>query len=296
MIPVTVVKPVELSGAADSKDMIALHFRSVGEADEFGSDIALAKPLILCVHGNSQNAATFDPIMTLLGKTYTVVVLELPGHGHSDASSKPENVYSIPGYAKLVQSLLSGLPEQPIYLLGHSLGGHVVLEAAATLESVKAVVIFGAPPTNTTTLSEAFLPVSSMGAMFSETMPSEVRKNAASELLLGVPDHWQSQVLDNYDQTDPNARVQLGKSIQEGQFSDERALLQTMSTPVLCLHGSADPIVSSDYLHNVFKEAPPHHQLTVLQNVGHWPQLEQPELLCTSIQGFLSDNYAVGYS
>ncbi len=65
--------------------------------------------------------------MPELMKTYTVVILDLPGHGQSGVFGA---VHSMEFMAEAIQQLLSELKFESFILVGHSMGGYVALAYA----------------------------------------------------------------------------------------------------------------------------------------------------------------------
>ena len=85
--------------------------------------------LLLLIHGIGDNAGNlWDELLPVLAQKYHVVVPDLPGFGRSD---KDNHLYSPAAYAEFLDGLIKGLPEKPVILVGHSLGGAVALMYAA---------------------------------------------------------------------------------------------------------------------------------------------------------------------
>jgi pimeloyl-ACP methyl ester carboxylesterase len=84
-------------------------------------------PEMTLVHGGAQNAHTFDTVALALQRP--LLALDLPGHGHSDAS--PYGSSAITGHARDVASALEQLVPGPHALVGMSLGGLVSLVVAS---------------------------------------------------------------------------------------------------------------------------------------------------------------------
>ncbi len=86
-----------------------------------------ATPQMTLVHGGAQNAHTFDTVALALQRP--LLALDLPGHGHSDAS--PFGSSAILSHARDVASALEQLNPGPHALVGMSLGGLVSLVVAS---------------------------------------------------------------------------------------------------------------------------------------------------------------------
>ena len=98
------------------------------------------RPRVLALHGWRRTSADFDKVLAGLGAG--AIALDLPGFG---ASPEPTSAWGTEDYAKAVSAVL-GEFDLPVVVLGHSLGGRVAVRlAAAQPQSVKALVLTGAP-------------------------------------------------------------------------------------------------------------------------------------------------------
>ena len=86
---------------------------------------------ILLIHGRLVDAGTFaHQLGGDFGQNHRVVAFDLPGHGSSPPAVNPEAVYSAPGFANIVVKLVDQLNLHRSVIVGWSLGGGIVLEAA----------------------------------------------------------------------------------------------------------------------------------------------------------------------
>jgi len=81
------------------------------------------EPELVLVHGGAQNAHTFDTVALALERP--LVAIDLPGHGHSDAS--PFGASAVRSHADDLARVLEQLIAGPRPLVGMSLGGLVSL-------------------------------------------------------------------------------------------------------------------------------------------------------------------------
>src|SRR5262249_15521272 len=88
---------------------------------------------ILLIHGNSSSSRIWQKqLQGPLGSKYRVIAIDLPGHGASSPPPNPEQDYSGPGYAALIAGVARELDLKGAIVVGWSLGGHAVLNAAAS--------------------------------------------------------------------------------------------------------------------------------------------------------------------
>ncbi len=93
-------------------------------------DLAGSGPALVMVHGASQDSLSWQYVLDHFAPFYTVYALDLPGHGKSGMplggphTATPQNAHY------LLQFLDAAGIQDPV-LMGHSMGGGVVAQAAA---------------------------------------------------------------------------------------------------------------------------------------------------------------------
>jgi pimeloyl-ACP methyl ester carboxylesterase len=101
-------------------------------------------PPFVFVHGWTCNHTHFAPLTEHFATRHRVVAVDLRGHGSSD---KPEQTYTVQGFADDVAWLCRELHIERPVLVGHSMGGTVVLDLAARYPDLpRAVVMLDAAP------------------------------------------------------------------------------------------------------------------------------------------------------
>jgi pimeloyl-ACP methyl ester carboxylesterase len=245
---------------------------------------------VIFVHGNSSSAKTWRPLMADdFGRRFRCIALDLPGHGQSEPARDPAD-YSLPGYAAVLTGLVHELGVAHPVIVGWSLGGQIVIEAAPQLPNAGGFVIFGAPPvTSPEQMAEAFLPNPAMGALFRENISASEAKLAADSFLAPGSSLDTDEFVSDILATDGAARTGLGVSAGAGRFADEIAVVSALRQPLAIVQGADEQLVSLDYLRTLTIPALWRGKIQMLAGVGHAPHQEAPRQFAALLSEFISD-------
>ncbi|WP_445489318.1 2-succinyl-6-hydroxy-2,4-cyclohexadiene-1-carboxylate synthase [Niallia sp. 03133] len=83
-------------------------------------------PPLLLLHGFTGDSSTWHPLIPLWKKNFQLVMVDLIGHGQTDAPIK-EHYYNIQTASKHLYEILKVLQIDTAYLLGYSMGGRLAL-------------------------------------------------------------------------------------------------------------------------------------------------------------------------
>lgn len=102
--------------------------------------VAGSGPALVLVHGFGGSTTAWEKLTTLLTPQYTVYALDLLGFGLSD---KPVDAsYALPAQADIVCALINTLGLEETVLIGHSMGGVIVADAATKMsDRIKGVIM-----------------------------------------------------------------------------------------------------------------------------------------------------------
>ena len=104
-----------------SEDEVPIRYRVMGSGE----------PALIFIHGWSSDSTYWDAQLDFFSKRYTVVTLDLAGHGDS-GTARAE--WTMPAFGADVVSVAQQIPNKRLILVGHSMGGPVALEAARRLK------------------------------------------------------------------------------------------------------------------------------------------------------------------
>ena len=103
-----------------SKDGVSIHYDSTGTGE----------PALVLVHCWSCDRHLWDAVVPRLARDRRVVTLDLAGHG---ASGRDRKDWTMPAFGEDVRAVVDALGLRKVILVGHSMGGPVILEAARLL-------------------------------------------------------------------------------------------------------------------------------------------------------------------
>lgn len=217
-------------------------------------------PPVVLIHGAGGTADKWAPqVAGLAAGGCCVLAPDLPGHGGSDGPAAS----SITTYAELLGEWLSALGLCSAGLVGHSMGGAIVQEfalqgqPAAWLGLVGTGARLRVHPDTFARLGDTEVPSEYLAAAFG------VRPDP--DLLAAESETWQT--------TDPAVRI---ADFEACDTFDAIGRLSSLHAPTLIVVGREDrmtPVKYAKFLADEINNA----RLVVIDNAGHYVQLEQPE-------------------
>jgi pimeloyl-ACP methyl ester carboxylesterase len=105
-------------------------------------DRGAGEPIIVFVHGWTCDRSVFAPQAEHFSKRHRVVSVDLRGHGESD---KPFEPYPIETYADDIAYLIDQRGLGKVVAIGHSLGGNIVMQLAASHPHCVAAIVMVEP-------------------------------------------------------------------------------------------------------------------------------------------------------
>jgi pimeloyl-ACP methyl ester carboxylesterase len=202
----------------------------------------------------------------MLAARYTVVVLNLAGHG---ASGRNRTAWTLDSYAQDVATVARLLPERPVVLVGHGMGAVVALDAAPRIGSrllgiiaVDALQSIGSPPLSRTAIDAQLAP---LRANFVEAMreqaPRLFQADADPRLVARVA----------YDMSLGSPQMAIPSKEALLAWNPDMSLTQ-LSVPVLAINSD---LVPTDVAR--IRRYLPGFAADVLPHTGHFLMMEVPQ-------------------
>jgi pimeloyl-ACP methyl ester carboxylesterase len=242
---------------------------------------------ILLVHGNSSSSRIWQKqLQGSLGAKYRLIAIDLPGHGASSPAPDPEQGYSGSGYAAIIAAIARELTLKDAVIVGWSLGGHAVLNAAGAIPTAAGLMIFGTPPIGKG--ADAFAGFKGLSATAFTPSPSdaEIEEWLKSAFAPGyaIPPFAAT----DFRNTDGNARGYLGASAQAGRLADEVEIVRNLKIPLAIVQGGEEQIVDLGYLQRLSAPTLWRGKVQVIDGAGHATQWEKAEAFSALLDEFAS--------
>lgn len=273
----------------------ALH--RFGDLDLFYRQGGRGEPLV-CIHGFPTSSHDFAPMWDRLTAELEVVAHDLIGLGWS---AKPRRPLSVALQADALESLLAALGIRRAHLLAHDLGDTVAQELLARQQDGVSQVTWrsvtllngGLFPETHRPLRVQELLLSPVGPVIARAIPR--RRFDASMTAIFGPDTPPSRAfLDDawFLLTRDGGRAMLPRLIRymvERRERRERwvGALTAGAAPIRLIVGALDP-VSGRHMAERYRELVPEPDVVLLDRLGHYPHVEQPQAVLAPLLAHLS--------
>ncbi|QXH48932.1 alpha/beta hydrolase [Pseudomonas xanthosomatis] len=243
---------------------------------------------MILAHGFGCDQTMWKLLVPHLSKRYRVLTYDLTGAGQSDLNAYDHGRHaSLWGHATDLNEIIDEYATGPVILIGHSVSAMICALATVQLpDRVAALVMIGGSPCyqNSGDYNGGF----SLGDV--QSMLATIDDNylgwagTMAPVLMGAPGKpgLQEELLENFSRTNAHIARHFARVIF---LSDHRQDIVGLSVPTLILQCPGDVVVPmevGEYLHRVLPES----QLSIIDNIGHYPQLSAPDACYAAMEAF----------
>ena len=248
-------------------------------------EVSGSGPPLVLLHGWAMHGGVFAPLVARLGRSRTMYVVDLPGHGYSADSDVPLALEAC------VNAIAGQVPAGAPWC-GWSLGGLVALHAAATRPgAVPALAMLCASPRFVRGEDWKSGVSGEIFRDFAEGLRSDYRATLDRFIALEAfgSEHARDEIRglrdDLFARGEPAAAV-LADGLALLEATDLRAVLPRLQVPSLWLAGRRDRLVDPRAMRAAAERAPG-AAFDVVEHAGHAPFLTHADAVASRLLGFL---------
>jgi len=252
-------------------------------------------PTVVAVHGIPESSVAWRDVAAALGDSARMVIPDLPGFGRSD---KPAGYdYSLDRQSQLLEAVLERVvPEEPIHLAVHDIGGPVgLMWAIRNPDRLASLLIL-----NTTLFLELFRPprvaliaqvpiVGPRAVAATLSRESDFKRIILRPSARPIDPATLDALYEPYRQSDACRAAALTWSTFKrgfGFFVRARKALPQITAPTTVLFGARDPHCTPASA-RAFASRIPNAHVRLLEDVGHFTPTEAPTEVADELKSLL---------
>ena len=255
----TVYAQVDWPRVAHSKDGTPISYEVYGKGE----------PTLVFVHGWSCDARYWRAQLSHFLKKHRVVVLDLAGHGHSGSS---RGKYSMKAFGEDVQAVTEGTGSKGIILIGHSMGGSVIAEAARLMPD-RVVGLIGIDTLENIEYPLTREELAQMTAPLEKDFPAGSRQFVAGMISPQTDPQLREWILADMSAAPPAVALSAMKEMMGQYITGEAArIFDQVRVPVVTVNGDMWPVnYEANRRHMASFEA------IVLKGADHFLMMNRPK-------------------
>ncbi len=247
-------------------------------------------PLVIMLHGYYGDRNNWNRVAHQLQNKYHLIIPDLPGHGDSDPH--PEDNYTFPEFASIMNKFVNALNLPPFHIAGHSMGGGVAIQwSMIRHKDMKSLILVDTAGIYRNNDTEAMKKIIARDNAMRIAAPGDAVR--LLNVAMNMPPFIPESVMQAFE-AKQISKLAIYDKVMDDMLKTQDTLdpdyfaiaLKVFERPSLVLWGEQDHIFSV----NVTPEltaALPNDTLVILENIGHTPMLEAAWPTSKAIKDFL---------
>ena len=257
-LPAQASTPSVWPQTAVSQDGIPIAYEQYGAGE----------PTLVFVHGWSCDSRYWRAQIDHFAKKYRVVVLDLAGHGHSGLT---RNRYTMQAFGQDVRAVVEAVGGKTVILVGHSMGGQVIAEAARLMPD-RVIGLIGVDTFDNIEYPLTRKELEQMIAPLVDDFQVGTRDFVAGMIRPDTDPRIRDWILADMSSAPPWVALSaLEEMMQQYIAGDAAKIFEQIKAPVVCVSGDLWPInAEANRRHMQSFEA------VVVPNADHFLMLDRP--------------------
>ena len=227
------------------------------------------EPTLVFVHGWSCDARYWRAQIPHFSKRYRVVTIDLAGHGHSGST---RSHYTMKTFGEDVRAVTEAIGGRKVILIGHSMGGSVIAEAARLIPD-RVIGLIGVD-----TLENIEYPMTpeefaKMISPLETDFPGGSRRFIEEMMLPGTDPKLQEWILSDISAAPKAVALSASREMMSQYITGEAAkIFDEIKVPVITVKGDMWPVDFAANRRHMFS-----FEALVLKNPDHFLMMNRPE-------------------
>ena len=242
------------------------------------------KPAVLLLHGYLESLDVWDDFTALLEDKYTVVAMDIPGHGISEVKGETHTMEMLGDVAAAV---LGACGLEKAFVVGHSMGGYVALALAQRHpEMVEGLVLFSsnANADSEEKKEQREREIKLVREDKKDLLARITPQKGFAEANRGRMRDKIEELSDQIMLTEEDGIVALLRGMIARE--DRNEVLRDLKVPELFIFGRGDEYIAPEAAQKIV-EAHPQAEVAWLEHSGHNGFIEEPERAAEVLSDFI---------
>ena len=236
----------------------------------------------LFVHGNPTSSSDWIPFLKVLPGPG--LAFDLPNFGRSERLAAERFDSSMHSYAAFIAAAMDELIEGEFNLVVHDWGAIALHPAQCRAERIRRLVVIDAVPLLADYRWHWLARIwrtRGLGELLNATTTKTAIRLALRQARPGLkpmPGPFVDELWQHYDRGMTRAVLRLYRSGDPEKLEAAGAQLERLACPAMVVWGVGDPYIPTRFA-RAFAARLPNAELLELDRAGHWPWIDQPQLV-----------------
>lgn len=227
------------------------------------------EPTLVFVHGWSCDARYWRAQIPHFARKYRVVVLDLAGHGHSGMSRAK---YTMAAFGQDVRAVTEAVGSPRVILIGHSMGGSVIAEAARLMPD-RLIGLIGVDTLDNIEYPLTAEELRKMTAPLEKDFQAGSRQFVGQMILPQTDPQLHEWILSDVSSAPPAVALSaMNEMMAQYITGDAAKVFEQIRIPVITVNGDLWPINYEANRRHMFS-----YQAIVLKKADHFLMMSRPE-------------------
>jgi pimeloyl-ACP methyl ester carboxylesterase len=242
-----------------SKDGVPISYEVYGSGE----------PTLVFVHGWSSDARYWRAQVSSFSEKYRVVVLDLAGHGHSGMS---RSTYTMGAFGEDVRAVAEATGSHKVILIGHSMGGSVIAEAARLLPG-RVIGLIGIDTLENIEYPMTREELKKMVAPLEQDFRTGSRQFVGEMISPQTDPHLREWILSDVSAAPPGVALSaMNEMMTQYVTGDAAKVFEKIRIPVVTVNGDLWPINYEANRRHMYS-----YEAIVLKKADHFLMMNRPE-------------------